>query len=131
MIKTKVAFLEGRLLSSQSEQYKKYSKSTNWLEKKPALRKSNFCFDHVNRLILNHDNVHDKNTSDVMKQNVWATATRFDSCSRDYHQAEYEKEHIKKTHAHLIFMVTENYFCPLNFMCTWSVISYFLVLLMD
>jgi len=33
MIKTKVAFLEGRLLSSQSEQFKKYSKSSDWLEK--------------------------------------------------------------------------------------------------
>jgi len=29
MIKTKVAFLEGRLLTSQSEQYKTYSKSFN------------------------------------------------------------------------------------------------------
>jgi len=44
MIKTKVAFLEGRLLSSQSEQLKKYSKSSDCLEK------SHFCFDHVNRL---------------------------------------------------------------------------------
>jgi len=33
MIKTKVAFLEGRLLSSQSEQLKKYSKSSDWIEK--------------------------------------------------------------------------------------------------
>jgi len=31
MIKTKVAFLEGRLLSCQSEQFKKYSKSSDWL----------------------------------------------------------------------------------------------------
>jgi len=29
MIRTKVAFLEGRLLSSQSEQFKKYSKSSD------------------------------------------------------------------------------------------------------
>jgi len=36
MIKTKVAFLKGRLLSSQSEQFKKYS------EKKPALQKATF-----------------------------------------------------------------------------------------
>jgi len=28
MIKTKVAFLEGRFLTSQSEQFKKYSKSS-------------------------------------------------------------------------------------------------------
>jgi len=33
MIKTKAAFLKGRLLSSQSEQFKKYSKSSDWLEK--------------------------------------------------------------------------------------------------
>jgi len=33
MIKTKVAFLEGQLFSSQSEQFKKYSKSSDWLEK--------------------------------------------------------------------------------------------------
>jgi len=31
MIKTKVAFLEGRPLSSQSEQFKKYWKSSDWL----------------------------------------------------------------------------------------------------
>jgi len=43
MIKTKVAFLEGRLLSSQSEQSERFSKSSDWLEK------SHFCFDHVNR----------------------------------------------------------------------------------
>jgi len=33
MIKTKVAFLKGRLLSNQSEQFKKYSKRSDWLEK--------------------------------------------------------------------------------------------------
>jgi len=33
MIKTKVAFLEGWLLSSQSEQSEKFSKSPGWLEK--------------------------------------------------------------------------------------------------
>jgi len=42
MIKTKVAFLEGRLLSSQSEHYKKNSTGSDWLEnagppKKPLL----------------------------------------------------------------------------------------------
>jgi len=31
--KTKVAFLEGRLFTSQSELFKKYSKSFDWLEK--------------------------------------------------------------------------------------------------
>jgi len=39
MIKTKVAFLEGRLLLSQSEQLKKYSKSFDWLEKsRPSIK---------------------------------------------------------------------------------------------
>jgi len=52
MVKTKVAFLEGRLLSSQLEQLKKYSKSFDWLEKKQALQKQHFCFDYVNRLIM-------------------------------------------------------------------------------
>jgi len=51
MIKTKVAFLEGRLLSSQSEQSKKFLKSPDWL-KKAGPPKSHFCFDHVNRLIV-------------------------------------------------------------------------------
>jgi len=53
MTKTKVAFLEGRLLSSQSEQSEKFSKG--WLAGKKPIRafwKCNFCFDHVNRLIL-------------------------------------------------------------------------------
>jgi len=50
MIKTKVAFLEGRLLTSRSEQSEKFSKILDWLKKKPALQKSHFCFDHVNRL---------------------------------------------------------------------------------
>jgi len=50
IIKTKVAFLEGRLLSSQSELSEKFSKSPDWLEKKTALQKSHFCFDHINRI---------------------------------------------------------------------------------
>jgi len=33
MIKTQMAFLEGWLLTSQSEEFKKYSKSSDWLEK--------------------------------------------------------------------------------------------------
>jgi len=45
MIKTKMAFLEGRLLSSQSEQFKKYSIRSEWLKKagppkKPLLFRS-------------------------------------------------------------------------------------------
>jgi len=50
MIKTKVAFLEGRLLLSQSEHSEMFSKSPDWLERKSALQKSHFYFDHVNRL---------------------------------------------------------------------------------
>jgi len=49
MIKTKVAFLEGRLLSSQSEQSDKFSKSPDWLEKNRPSKKP-LLFDHVNRL---------------------------------------------------------------------------------
>jgi len=33
MIHNKSGFLEGRLLSSQSEQFEKFSKSSDWLEK--------------------------------------------------------------------------------------------------
>jgi len=40
MIKTKVAFLEGRLLSSQSKQFKKYSKSSDWLENSRPSKKA-------------------------------------------------------------------------------------------
>jgi len=42
MIKTKVAFLEGRLLSIQSEQLKKYSKSSDWLQKSRPFKKATF-----------------------------------------------------------------------------------------
>jgi len=43
MIKTIVAFVEGRLLSSQSEQSKMFSKIPAWLAgKKPALQKNSF-----------------------------------------------------------------------------------------
>jgi len=51
MIKTKVAFLEGRLLPSQSKQSEKFSKRSDWLEKsRPSIKP--LLFDHVNRLIL-------------------------------------------------------------------------------
>jgi len=46
MIKTKVAFLDGQLLSSQSEQSENFSKRPDWLDK------NHFCFDQVNRLIV-------------------------------------------------------------------------------
>jgi len=42
MIKTKVAFLEGRLLSSQSEQSERSSKSSDWLEKSRPSKKATF-----------------------------------------------------------------------------------------
>jgi len=42
MIKTKMAFLQGRLLSSQSELFKKYSKSSDWLEKSRPSKKATF-----------------------------------------------------------------------------------------
>jgi len=39
MIKTKVAFLEGRLLSSQPEQSKTFLKIPDWLEKsRPSIK---------------------------------------------------------------------------------------------
>jgi len=40
MIKTKVAFLESRLLFIQSEQFEKFSKSSNWLEKSRPSKKT-------------------------------------------------------------------------------------------
>jgi len=48
MIKTKMAFLEGQLFSSQSELFENFFNALiDW--KKPALQKSHFCFVHVNR----------------------------------------------------------------------------------
>jgi len=44
MINTKVAILEGRLLSSQSELFKKYSKSFDWLEKSQPFFPANQSF---------------------------------------------------------------------------------------
>jgi len=44
MIKTKVAFLEGRLLSSQSEQSERFSKSSDWLEKSRPSKKATFVW---------------------------------------------------------------------------------------
>jgi len=42
MIKTKVAFLEGRLLSSQSEPFEKLSKSSDWREKNRLSKEATF-----------------------------------------------------------------------------------------
>jgi len=50
MIKTKVAFLEGRLLSSQSEESEKFSKSPDLAGKEPDFQTSHFWFNHANRL---------------------------------------------------------------------------------
>jgi len=50
MIKTKVAFLEGQLFSSQSELLENLSNCFDWLNKKAGPPKSHFCFDHVNWL---------------------------------------------------------------------------------
>jgi len=44
MIKTKVAFLKGRLLSSQSEQSEKFSKSSDWLEKSRLSKTDTFVW---------------------------------------------------------------------------------------
>jgi len=45
MIKRKVTFLEGRLLTSQTKQFKKVFKKVWLAGKKPALQKSHFCFN--------------------------------------------------------------------------------------
>jgi len=42
MIKTKVGFLEGRLLFSQSEQSEMFSKRPDWLEKSRPSKKTTF-----------------------------------------------------------------------------------------
>jgi len=44
MIKTNVAFVEGRLLSSQSEQFRKYSKSSDWMGKSRPSKKKTLLF---------------------------------------------------------------------------------------
>jgi len=51
MIKTKAAFLEGRLFSSQSDLLRKLLIALiGWIKGGP--QKSHFCFDHVNRLMI-------------------------------------------------------------------------------
>jgi len=51
MIKTKVTFLEGQLLSSQSEQFKKNSKSSDCWKRAGPIKKL-LLFYHINRLII-------------------------------------------------------------------------------
>jgi len=43
MIKTKVAFLESWFLSSQSEQFEKFSKNPDWLEKNQLSKNAIFA----------------------------------------------------------------------------------------
>jgi len=43
MIKSNVALLKDRLLSSQSEQFEKFSKSLDWLEKSWPSKKATFA----------------------------------------------------------------------------------------
>jgi len=42
MIKPKVAFLKGRLLYSQLEQFEKFSESSDWLEKSRPSKNATF-----------------------------------------------------------------------------------------
>jgi len=42
MIKTKEAFMEGRLLSSQPEQSENFFKSSDWLDKNRPSKKASF-----------------------------------------------------------------------------------------
>jgi len=52
MFKTKMAFLEDRFLSSQSEQFKKVSKALiGW--KKLAFQNRHFYVGHISRLNMN------------------------------------------------------------------------------
>jgi len=60
LIKTKVAFLEGRLLSSQSEQIVKFSKTSDWLEKAGPPKKP--------RLFLNRKYIH---LSSMYRLKLW------------------------------------------------------------
>jgi len=54
-----VGFLEGQFLFSQSKQFKKLSKSSDWLEKAGSLKK-HFIFGRINRLLAY---LHDQNKS--------------------------------------------------------------------
>jgi len=50
MTKTKAAFLEGRFFPSQSELLEYFLNYSDWLDKNRPSYKSNFCFEHANRL---------------------------------------------------------------------------------
>jgi len=54
MIKTKAAFLEGRLFNSQLEPFKNFSDCSDWWIKADS-PKSHFCFRHVNRLLMQQE----------------------------------------------------------------------------
>jgi len=45
MLITEVVVLEGRLLSSQSEQFKMLLKSSDWLDKSQPSKKATSCLD--------------------------------------------------------------------------------------
>jgi len=47
MIKTKVAFWEGRFFSSQSELFENFSDCSDWLDRSWPSKKCYFYFDHV------------------------------------------------------------------------------------
>jgi len=52
MVKTKVAFLENRIFSSQSDLFEYFLNCSDWLDKSRPSQKSHFCFDYVNRLLV-------------------------------------------------------------------------------
>jgi len=47
-----VAFLEGRLFSSQSGLFEIFSDFSDWLDKSRHSKKATLVFDHVNRLMI-------------------------------------------------------------------------------
>jgi len=49
MIKTKLAFLEGRLSFSQSRLFENFLDCSDWMDKSRPSKKAS-CFDHVNWL---------------------------------------------------------------------------------
>jgi len=96
----KNGFFGCRLLSSQSEQSEKFSKSPDWLEKKPPLKKSHFCFHHVNRQTLYRGHGNPKRRTALTTQ---PSQRYVDSGMLTY------KMLIFDTVAHVIFVVC--YFC--------------------
>jgi len=52
MIKARVAFLKGRLFSSQSGLFENFLDYSDWRDKSRPSKKSHFCFVRVNRLMI-------------------------------------------------------------------------------